>query len=184
MSEQEFKERTNLIFWFCIFIGGVAWIVSLSGTASSQANCDLNKTQAVPLLNFPTCSSVFGLPWWILCYQLFLLVIVVFLRWKDEAMMGAKLPIVTNLGVLVSLQTVLANVFLQADSQAGSSEARAAAAGAIMLTMVDMVLIFVIGTADEGVVLGPQFNPDFHNETTYGDIVESQKHHHRRNELQ
>ncbi|WPT13380.1 hypothetical protein PSENEW3_00001221 [Picochlorum sp. SENEW3] len=141
----------------------VSWLVFLGGVASSQDNCSSTDFEAVRFnqtiyFGQSNCSTFFGFPWWICFYQLFFLIIAIFFTIRDE-LGEQKLPLIAILSPLTALMMNTANAFVKLAAEVGGNQTNTAAAGAIMLSMGNLVMSYYIGLQSEGMQLPKSFNP-------------------------
>lgn len=141
----------------------VSWLVFLGGVASSQDQCT---KEAFQNSSFATayfgssgsCSTVYGFPWWICFYQLFIICLWVFFTLRD-ILASQKLALISCAAPLTALMMQSANNFIKLSTETNASQQKTAAAGAVMLSIGDLVLGYIIGIAEEGIILPKEFNP-------------------------
>lgn len=156
MSFQDVPIWTKILHFF----GVISWIVFLSGVASAQQSCDNADITALQYAVFPDCKTFYGYSWWAVFYQLGMMLILALLTVKD-CVGEHRISFVGTLAPLTALTMSTSNTLLLLNSQSNfsSSEIRAAAAGAIMLSMYNLCIGYIVGLEDEGISLGKEFNP-------------------------
>jgi hypothetical protein len=166
----------DISVWYILLLLylSISWLVFLGGIASSQSNCsgkiafDTSNTTSGDggdttesfdsTFGTYSCSNAYGLSWWVCFYQLIVMLITVGCTLKDEVATHK----VSLVGVLAPLTAILmeqGNAFLKLSEQMSSSATNTAAAGAILLSMGDLVLIYYVGLQESGVALAKQFFP-------------------------
>jgi len=170
-KKREKSNNMDVPFWYILLVLylSISWLVFLGGIASSQSNCSgtiafqsSNKTTAESFdSTFGTysCSNAFGLSWWVCFYQLIVMCMAVVCSVKDQ-LATHKVALVGILAPLTALMMQQGNSFLKLSEEMNSSATNTAAAGAILLSMGNLVLTYYIGLEDSGVVLAKQFFPE------------------------
>ena len=141
----------------------ISWLVFLGGVASSQDNCSRGAFQnssfgTAYFGSAGSCSTVYGFPWWICFYQLFVICLWVFFTVRD-ILAAQKLALISCVAPLTALMMQSANNFIKLSSETNASQQETAAAGAVMLSIGDLILGYIIGIAEDGIILPKEFNP-------------------------
>lgn len=163
--------------WFILLLLylSVAWLVFLGGVAASQSSCSgtisfdtqgnvTSGGDQEATLNFDStfgsysCTNAYGLSWWVCFYQLIVILITLGCTVKDQ-LSAHRVALVGILAPLTAILMEQANAFLKLSDQVNSSETNTAAAGAILLSMGNPVLIYYIGLQEPGVVMAKEFFP-------------------------
>lgn len=168
----------DLPVWYFLLLLylSISWLVFLGGIASSQSNCsgriafDTGANNATSGQGSTTtqtfdstfgtysCSNAYGLSWWVCFYQLIVMFIVIWCTIKDQ-LAAQRVALVGTLAPLTAILMEQSNAFLKLSEEMKSSATNTAAAGAILLSMGNPVLIYFIGLQEPGVVLAKQFFP-------------------------
>lgn len=155
-----------------MFLGGVAASQSsCSGTISFETDGNATASPSTGTLSEETtieyfdstfgtysCTNAYGFSWWVCFYQLFVTLIAIVCTAKDQ-LSTHKVALVGILAPLTAIVMEQANAFLKLAGEVSGSQTNTAAAGAILLSMGNLVLIYYIGLQEPGVAMAKEFFP-------------------------
>jgi len=126
MAERSIPGQPML--WALAYLS-ISWLVFLSGTAASRDQC-----------NIVRCTETYALVFWEVFYQLIWLVLLSYVAYTGQ-LTQHRMSLLVVLAPLLALLMSTSNVFVYNSSSAD----QALAAGAIMLSIGNLALMYILG---------------------------------------